>query len=130
MIAESLLPGATSGAKPYSTMESRFGTERSLSALHLLCSWVCRALKYPHRKRLIRLRFLTVDFDTGSSDLFLPGVGCQESCGNHRRYDPSKSSTAVALDLSFTLAFGDGSTMGGEQYDDSVSIAGSCVLVL
>src|SRR5437764_913181 len=39
----------------------------------------------------------TVDIDTGSSDLFLPGVQCGSSCDGHKRYDPAQSSTSKDL---------------------------------
>ncbi|KAF7978613.1 hypothetical protein HWV62_45354 [Athelia sp. TMB] len=66
----------------------------------------------------------TVDFDTGSSDLFLPGPTCGKSCSGHTIYDPSASSTSKDLGKSFSLTYGDGSTVSGEQYSDTVHIAG------
>ncbi|KAI0037915.1 acid protease, partial [Auriscalpium vulgare] len=66
----------------------------------------------------------TVDFDTGSSDLFLPGSSCGSTCSGHTLYSPSASSTAKDLKKTFSLAYGDGSTVSGEQYTDTVSIAG------
>ncbi|KAF8480127.1 acid protease [Russula ochroleuca] len=65
---------------------------------------------------------LTVQFDTGSSDLFLPSPKCGASCSGHNLYDPSKSSTAQDLSKTFSLAYGDGSTVTGEQFTDVVSI--------
>ncbi|KDQ10090.1 hypothetical protein BOTBODRAFT_147882 [Botryobasidium botryosum FD-172 SS1] len=65
----------------------------------------------------------TVDFDTGSSDLFVPASTCQ-NCGSHTSYDPSASSTSQDLGQSFKLSFGDGSTTEGEQFSDVVTIAG------
>ncbi|KAI0318418.1 acid protease [Amylostereum chailletii] len=66
----------------------------------------------------------TVDFDTGSSDLFLPGTDCDSSCSGHATYDPSSSSSSTALNKDFSLSYGDGSTVSGDQYTDTVSIAG------
>jgi len=66
-----------------------------------------------------------VDFDTGSSDIFLPSTGCDSSCNGHTRYDPSAS--AVDRNKPFKLEYGDGSTVSGEQYIDTVSIAGLIV---
>ncbi|EIW85947.1 Asp-domain-containing protein [Coniophora puteana RWD-64-598 SS2] len=66
----------------------------------------------------------TVDFDTGSSDLFLPGPSCGSTCSGHTKYDPSSSSTSKSTGKSFSLAYGDGSTVSGTQYTDTVSIAG------
>ncbi|KAH7884062.1 acid protease [Phlebopus sp. FC_14] len=65
----------------------------------------------------------TVDFDTGSSDLFLPGPDCGSSCSGHTVYNPSSSSTSRDLTAPFTLTYGDGSSVSGEQYTDTVSIA-------
>lgn len=67
----------------------------------------------------------TVDFDTGSSDLFLPGPNCTKNCDGHTVYDPSKSSTSTALSgATFELDYGDGSSVKGVQYTDAVTIAG------
>ncbi|KAI0032971.1 acid protease [Vararia minispora EC-137] len=66
----------------------------------------------------------TVDFDTGSSDLFLPGPNCDASCSGHTIYNPSTSSTSSDVGRTFSLAFGDNSTVSGELYTDTVSVAG------
>ncbi|KAF9221231.1 acid protease [Gyrodon lividus] len=66
----------------------------------------------------------TVDFDTGSSDLFLPGPNCGSSCSGHTVYDPSSSSTSMNLGTTFNHTYGDGSNVSGEQYSDTVSIVG------
>ena len=83
---------------------------------------------YSHLDLTPRLRsdtiFPIVDFDTGSSDLFLPGPDCGQSCTGHTTYDPSSSSTSTSLDKDFSLAYGDGSTVSGTQYSDVVSING------
>ncbi|KAI0292193.1 acid protease [Multifurca ochricompacta] len=70
------------------------------------------------------LKTFTVDFDTGSSDLFLPGDQCDSTCSGHTIYDTRKSSTAKDLGKSFRLNYGDGSSVRGEQYRDTVSISG------
>ncbi|KAI0267796.1 aspartic peptidase domain-containing protein [Gloeopeniophorella convolvens] len=66
----------------------------------------------------------TVDFDTGSSDLFVPSSSCGSTCSGHKKYTPSSSSTSKDLKKKFSLAYGDGSTVSGEQYSDTVSLAG------
>ena len=68
-----------------------------------------------------------VDFDTGSSDLFLPSSKCGESCSGHKIYVPTASSTAQDLGQTFSLAFGDGSSVLGDKYTDVVNIAGLTV---
>lgn len=66
----------------------------------------------------------TVDFDTGSSDLFLPGPNCSANCAGHKVYDPARSATAADAHRGFSLMYGDGSSVTGEQYSDTVSVAG------
>ncbi|TFY79205.1 hypothetical protein EWM64_g4806 [Hericium alpestre] len=66
----------------------------------------------------------TVDFDTGSSDLFLPGVDCTVNCEGHTLYDPSTSSVSASTGAPFSLAFGDGSTVEGTVFTDTVTVAG------
>ncbi|CAG8553359.1 7534_t:CDS:2, partial [Dentiscutata erythropus] len=51
----------------------------------------------------------TVDFDTGSSDLWVPSIQCKISeCGIHNRFDPKKSSTFVPAPEpnNFTIIYG------------------------
>ncbi|THH12232.1 hypothetical protein EW145_g105 [Phellinidium pouzarii] len=66
----------------------------------------------------------TVDFDTGSSDFFLPGSKCGSTCLSHKKYDTSSSSTAKDVGKTFSLAYGDGSTVSGEQFTDTVTLGG------
>lgn len=68
-----------------------------------------------------------MDFDTGSSDLFLPSISCGSSCDGHARYDPSASKTSVDLNKTFDLMYGSGDSVSGEQYNDTASIAGLTV---
>ena len=57
-----------------------------------------------------------VDFDTGSSDLWVPSTSCS-SCGKHNKYDPSTSGTKKSG--SFSISYGDGSTASGTPYTDT-----------
>ena len=82
---------------------------------------------YDVSKLLADPRRDTVDFDTGSSDLFLPSPSCNSNCSGHKSYDPDASSTAHDISKTFSLAFGDGSTVDGNQFTDVVSIAGLTV---
>lgn len=84
-----------------------------------------------------------MDFDTGSSDLFLPyaprtlflllpmttgidsGTDCGTTCRGHTLYSPGASSTNTRQ--SFSLAFGDGSTVQGTLFTDTVTVAGLTV---
>jgi cathepsin D len=63
----------------------------------------------------------TVDFDTGSSDLFLPGKDCDSTCSGHTIYTAEGAKDAGQ---NFQLQFGDGSTVNGEVFTDSVTVAG------
>ncbi|THH26750.1 hypothetical protein EUX98_g7437 [Antrodiella citrinella] len=65
-----------------------------------------------------------VDFDTGSSDLFLPGSSCTSNCAGHKLYDPTLSTASADRHKKFSLAYGDGSSVSGEQYTDTVTVAG------
>jgi hypothetical protein len=68
-----------------------------------------------------------VQIDTGSSDLFLPSISCNTGCDGHARYDAGISDTAIDLNKNFSLKFEDGSIVFGEQYNDTVSMAGFTV---
>ena len=58
------------------------------------------------------------------SDFFLPGSSCDLTCSGHTHWDPTSSSTSKDVGQTFTLKYGDNSTVSGEQYTDTVSIAG------
>ncbi|KAH8118711.1 acid protease [Phellopilus nigrolimitatus] len=63
-----------------------------------------------------------VDFDTGSSDFFLPGLNCDSTCDGHTKYDTSASTSAIDTGKSFTLLYGDpsdSSSVTGEVYTDT-----------
>ncbi|KAK7048160.1 acid protease [Favolaschia claudopus] len=65
----------------------------------------------------------TVDFDTGSSDTFLPAVGCDSTCDGHTLFNTAASTTAVNTTDPFFLQFGAGNATGF-VFTDSVTVAG------
>ncbi|KAJ3556038.1 hypothetical protein NM688_g2248 [Phlebia brevispora] len=65
----------------------------------------------------------TVDFDTGSSDLFVANIWCHENCDGHNVYHAEHSNTSKALFKPFRLSYGDGSFVAGLQYTETVSIS-------
>jgi hypothetical protein len=58
-----------------------------------------------------------VIFDTGSSDLWVAGIKCDNTCGRHNRYDSSQSSTYVANGTSFDIMYGSGPVSGFQSID-------------
>jgi cathepsin D len=64
-----------------------------------------------------------LDFDTGSSDLFVPGTQCtKDGCVGHKKYSTTK--TARKMKGTFKISYGDGSSTSGPIYTESMSIAG------
>ncbi|NXU52915.1 PEPA protein, partial [Turnix velox] len=60
----------------------------------------------------------TVVFDTGSSNLWVPSVYCSSlACSNHRRFNPSASSTFIGTNETLYIAYGTGSMSGVLGYD-------------
>ncbi|KAG1249223.1 hypothetical protein G6F68_013451 [Rhizopus microsporus] len=64
----------------------------------------------------------SMDFDTGSSDIWVPSTKCLSTCGTHPRFDPTKSSTFELISNdTWRLQYGDGSTViGYTAYDASL----------
>ncbi|KAK3345551.1 putative endothiapepsin precursor [Neurospora tetraspora] len=72
---------------------------------------------------------LNLDFDTGSSDLwvFSNSLPASQSAG-HTVYNPSGSSTAKKLTgATWSISYGDGSSSKGQVYLDKVTIGGLTV---
>jgi len=65
----------------------------------------------------------TVQFDTGSSDLWVAGPNCNV-CTGMRKYNPSKSSTYKAVSGTWSIQYGSGSC-SGTKGEDVVQFAGT-----
>ncbi|KZT72178.1 acid protease [Daedalea quercina L-15889] len=66
-----------------------------------------------------------IDFDTGSSDLWVPSSSCTSSvCTSKHKYTASSSTTTALKSGTFTIHYGDGSTVSGPVYTDTLSVAG------
>ncbi|KAH9895126.1 acid protease [Cubamyces lactineus] len=69
-----------------------------------------------------------IDFDTGSADLWVPSLNCTSSyCSNKHKYNPASSSSETRKSGTFSIKYGDGSTVSGPVYTDTVSVAGVSV---
>ncbi|KAH9894313.1 protease [Cubamyces lactineus] len=64
-----------------------------------------------------------IDFDTGSSDLWVPSSSCK-TCKGKTLYDASKSSTSSRKNGVFRVEYGDGSRTSGPIYSDTVTVGG------
>ena len=60
-----------------------------------------------------------VDFDTGSSDLWIPYAHGCDGCPRHNRtYNPTKSKTSKAIPGHFHISYGDNSAVSGSVFTD------------
>ncbi|KAJ7135850.1 acid protease [Mycena epipterygia] len=65
-----------------------------------------------------------IDFDTGSSDLWVPSSSCTSStCSSKSKFKASSSSTSSKKTGTFSIEYGDGSTVSGPIYTDTVKVA-------
>lgn len=64
-----------------------------------------------------------MDFDTGSSDIWVPSATCGASCSTHRRFDAAKSSSYIPVaNKTWSLQYGDGSSVVGYTARDKVHL--------
>ncbi|KAJ7430774.1 acid protease [Mycena galericulata] len=67
----------------------------------------------------------------GSSDLWVPSKSCTSStCKKKSTYSSASSSTSSKKSGTFSIQYGDGSTVSGPIYTDSVTVAGVKVTTL
>ncbi|OCH95103.1 acid protease [Obba rivulosa] len=66
-----------------------------------------------------------IDFDTGSSDLWVPNTACTSTvCKSKHRYNPATSSTKANKTGTFSISYADGSSVSGPVYTEKVTVAG------
>ncbi|KIJ53291.1 hypothetical protein M422DRAFT_25704 [Sphaerobolus stellatus SS14] len=66
---------------------------------------------------------LNLDFDTGSSDLWVWSSELRSSLAGHNIYKPTASSTAKAVSgATWNISYGDGSSASGNVFTDTVKI--------
>ena len=63
-----------------------------------------------------------VQFDTGSSDLWVPQVGCVHYCSGRNQYNHSASSTYIPDGETFSIAYGEGTNFTGIRSIDDITI--------
>jgi cathepsin D len=69
-----------------------------------------------------------VDFDTGSSDLWVPSSTCLSlTCSDKRKYTAASSSTSSQQLGNFSIQYGDGSSVSGPIFTDTVTVGGVTV---
>ncbi|KAL6310458.1 acid protease [Sparassis latifolia] len=67
----------------------------------------------------------TIDFDTGSSDLWVPSSNCTSTvCSTKNKYNAALSTTSVHKSGTFSIGYADGSTVSGPVFTDTVTVAG------
>jgi hypothetical protein len=66
---------------------------------------------------------LNLDFDTGSSDLWVWSSELTNPSSGHTIYNPANSSTAKQAAGTWNISYGDGSSASGNIYTDAVTVA-------
>ncbi|CAF1436734.1 unnamed protein product [Rotaria sordida] len=68
-----------------------------------------------------------IDFDTGSSDLWIPSSSCTSDCAGFNKYSSAKSTTYIFNGKPFSITYGDDSSVQGFLSIDTVTISGIAV---
>ncbi|CAM4831894.1 unnamed protein product [Rotaria magnacalcarata] len=69
-----------------------------------------------------------IDFDTGSTDLWVPSIQCLSTCGQKAKYNSSSSKTSQANGALLEITYGDDSYVNGIFINDTVTIESLPVL--
>lgn len=74
-----------------------------------------------------------LQIDTGSADIWLPGVGSSAQASNvtdhdYGFYDPAQSSSALKTNATFDITYGDGTGASGDIYTDTLALGNDIVL--
>ncbi|THH27059.1 hypothetical protein EUX98_g7124 [Antrodiella citrinella] len=65
-----------------------------------------------------------IDFDTGSSDLWVPNASKCKDCTSKHTYNSATSKTSKAQSGTFSIGYADGSSTSGPIFTDDVTVAG------
>lgn len=60
----------------------------------------------------------TIDFDTGSADLWIPNASGCTGCDKKNSYKSDSSTSSKSQSGNFTIQYGDGSTVSGPVFTD------------
>ncbi|CAF3437460.1 unnamed protein product [Rotaria sp. Silwood1] len=69
-----------------------------------------------------------INFDTGSTDLWVPSIQCLSTCENKAKYDSYSSYTSRANGATLRISYGDGSYVNGIFINDTVTIGNLSIL--
>lgn len=61
----------------------------------------------------------TIDFDTGSADLWVPNAHDCQGCDDRRAYNSLTSTTSKSVNGTFMIHYADGSTVSGPIFKDT-----------
>ncbi|KAL5606171.1 hypothetical protein BROUX41_006062 [Berkeleyomyces rouxiae] len=124
----SLAGDGPSGARRRLRLRSSSSSSSSSSSDTLDMSWVnSQAAYFTNISVGTPSQSLTVQIDTGSSDLWVPDASleaCQQGKCELGSFDSTSSSTFEETDVPFNITYGDNTHASGFYFNDSVTVAG------